>query len=682
MKVLVFLISSTLLLFISSAKGMERCGAECSFRLCRSNEFLAAMTVGSKVYLGVPAFAMQPFICRLNEENVRIKTGNPLIRQSDRTFVPLDKWNGTSRAFPSRFFRNRKIKGLNFSGITFKEPDNAAQWAALKDQCIKLPVLKANGRKLPPPAKGENCVSFRMKAPKMQVSAFWKSDDDIDMRVIEPDTEVAAWKSPSSNGRHLGNNNVDACGSVKIGKEIVVYDDEIDKGEFCVVLRMRKKCNKGTTTKYWITVAIDGKNITTVKGKTMVTKGDFRKLCFTPMASKPPSPSSSPTPSSRAVVLVGNNPNFTVTSCTSSSLNLQVNDSSEVQVGDFIWKTPRSSSEVCSSCNNVARKITSIVSSKSCGTSFCMTVETELAKVDDLFSSEAMKQFNLLEKSDEFVENAFDCGTSSTRTSLQSVVSRQVSAIPTTCSAWPRINPDGRCAFSNCIVGNDGNPNDCLFCKTSCNNGCGSEDFDVPDQIPLIFDFRESCCIHDHCYASSFSKEECDLAFLRDNLRSCADELSDILYYIPLPLKPLSGTSVIRCPLVATLYYLGVYLGGDDAHDDAKKSRIKHEMSDTCVARCPTTQRSGGQGTTTLPVDLMQSSGVFKVSYQMYTIKDRLDVFYEGKTIFTTGGLVSGGRTVSISYSGNTTVVQVRITAPNPGTAWDVSVECPELSMS
>ncbi len=69
------------------------------------------------------------------------------------------------------------------------------------------------------------------------------------------------------------------------------------------------------------------------------------------------------------------------------------------------------------------------------------------------------------------------------------------------------------------------------------------------------------------------------------------------------------------------------------------------------MARCPTTQRSGGQGVTTLNVGLKKTSYTFDVSYQMYTIPDKLELFYEGNVIFTTGGLVSGRRTVSVTFS-------------------------------
>lgn len=45
-------------------------------------------------------------------------------------------------------------------------------------------------------------------------------------------------------------------------------------------------------------------------------------------------------------------------------------------------------------------------------------------------------------------------------------------------------------------------------------------------------------------------------------------------------------------------------------------------------------------------IDMWTNSGTFSLSYQMYSIPDQLTVAYEGATLFTTDGLVSGSRTV------------------------------------
>jgi hypothetical protein len=79
-------------------------------------------------------------------------------------------------------------------------------------------------------------------------------------------------------------------------------------------------------------------------------------------------------------------------------------------------------------------------------------------------------------------------------------------------------------------------------------------------------------------------------------------------------------------------------------------------------------------------VDLLKTQGTFEVFYEMYTIPDELNIYYEGARIFSTGGLVSGSMTTQVSYGSATstrTTVTVEINAPNAGTAWVIRVGCP-----
>jgi hypothetical protein len=116
---------------------------------------------------------------------------------------------------------------------------------------------------------------------------------------------------------------------------------------------------------------------------------------------------------------------------------------------------------------------------------------------------------------------------------------------------------------------------------------------------------------------------------------------------------------------------------GKDAFDQAQDEQKNYEKEPVCVAKCPSTQESGGQGTTVLTIDLIVPNGTFPVSYEMYSIPDQLFIDYEGQRIFDTGGLVSGSGSADVTYSGTSTTIQVTINAPNSGTAWDVFVGCP-----
>ena len=65
----------------------------------------------------------------------------------------------------------------------------------------------------------------------------------------------------------------------------------------------------------------------------------------------------------------------------------------------------------------------------------------------------------------------------------------------------------------------------------------------------------------------------------------------------------------------------------------------------------------------------------------MYGIPDRLDCFYKGVLVATTAGLVSGTGTLTWAYSpapGNPQWCLVIVSAPQGGTAWTYTINCPE----
>ena len=95
------------------------------------------------------------------------------------------------------------------------------------------------------------------------------------------------------------------------------------------------------------------------------------------------------------------------------------------------------------------------------------------------------------------------------------------------------------------------------------------------------------------------------------------------------------------------------------------------------LGSCQTIQSSGGKGTFSKVYDLGADSGTFSLDYQMYTITDGMVIRdSKGNEIFTTGGLVSGGKTQNVKYS-NGRLIFVTLYAPNDGTAWDYRIGCP-----
>ena len=94
---------------------------------------------------------------------------------------------------------------------------------------------------------------------------------------------------------------------------------------------------------------------------------------------------------------------------------------------------------------------------------------------------------------------------------------------------------------------------------------------------------------------------------------------------------------------------------------------------------CDTVVDSGGQMTQDYKIIFTGGSpyvGTIEVWYYMYSVPDGITVIYEGATVFTTGGLVSGSATNYVSINGTTDHAIVRMVAPNSGTLWHFKVGC------
>jgi hypothetical protein len=100
------------------------------------------------------------------------------------------------------------------------------------------------------------------------------------------------------------------------------------------------------------------------------------------------------------------------------------------------------------------------------------------------------------------------------------------------------------------------------------------------------------------------------------------------------------------------------------------------------VVDCGVTQASGGQGTTFTTHILGNGAGQVNINYQMFSIPDQMDVFYDNVLVASTNGLVSGSSTLSFNYVYNPSKPNfcvIRMTAPNSGTAWEYAAFCPAV---
>ena len=93
---------------------------------------------------------------------------------------------------------------------------------------------------------------------------------------------------------------------------------------------------------------------------------------------------------------------------------------------------------------------------------------------------------------------------------------------------------------------------------------------------------------------------------------------------------------------------------------------------------CDTVVDSGGQITQDYKIVFTGTTytGNIEIWYYMYSVPDQIIVLYEGKTVFTTGGLVSGSQTVTRFIDGKTDFAIVMMVAVNPGTGWNFNIGC------
>ncbi len=95
---------------------------------------------------------------------------------------------------------------------------------------------------------------------------------------------------------------------------------------------------------------------------------------------------------------------------------------------------------------------------------------------------------------------------------------------------------------------------------------------------------------------------------------------------------------------------------------------------------CNVQAGSGGQGTSFLTQNLGPDAGTVVVQYEMYTIPDQMEIYYEDNLVASTASLVSGGGNLTFNYTPNPNGpfhCIIKMFAPNSGTAWDFIAYCP-----
>jgi len=125
-------------------------------------------------------------------------------------------------------------------------------------------------------------------------------------------------------------------------------------------------------------------------------------------------------------------------------------------------------------------------------------------------------------------------------------------------------------------------------------------------------------------------------------------------------------------PLGIALAAVGTALGlsGGDLSQQCK------DKTKSCNADIP---YSGGVGQQNYYFRMGKSYGNTGLSYDFYSVPDRIVIRYEGQTLYDTG-CRSQGQSVSFSFSGSSEDIEVIVTGDcsnNGSTQWDFNMSCP-----
>ena len=155
-----------------------------------------------------------------------------------------------------------------------------------------------------------------------------------------------------------------------------------------------------------------------------------------------------------------------------------------------------------------------------------------------------------------------------------------------------------------------------------------------------------------------------------------------------------SGTATFQ-PGITEVQVNAIIIGDDDAEGDEEfKIFIFNNSAGTIVTSeqlftivddeipvvpCNNTTNSGGAGVTETYHDLGSTPGTAVVSYNMYSVPDKMEIFYGNTLIATTGGFVSNSNSFNIAWNpgAGSTLIRIVVTGSSASTGWDYTVSCP-----
>ncbi|PLW95253.1 MAG: hypothetical protein C0592_00540 [Marinilabiliales bacterium] len=105
-------------------------------------------------------------------------------------------------------------------------------------------------------------------------------------------------------------------------------------------------------------------------------------------------------------------------------------------------------------------------------------------------------------------------------------------------------------------------------------------------------------------------------------------------------------------------------------------------VPDTTGTPCNSAEfMNGGQGEFTKDYYLGTEPGTVTVTFDMYSIPDKMEIIYNGQVVASTTNFVSGVGVLSFYYParpGEPQFCTIRLSAPYDGTSWEYYINCPE----
>ncbi|HEY9888699.1 MAG TPA: hypothetical protein V6D02_09885 [Candidatus Obscuribacterales bacterium] len=100
-------------------------------------------------------------------------------------------------------------------------------------------------------------------------------------------------------------------------------------------------------------------------------------------------------------------------------------------------------------------------------------------------------------------------------------------------------------------------------------------------------------------------------------------------------------------------------------------------LTATPVEYCNREQASGGSAGDRRVLQMTANQGVIQLDYEMYQVPDRIEIFYEGRTLLDTG-FISGTDSLTIPFAGQSGRMEVVVTGNTVSdTQWNYLLRCP-----